>query len=94
LNANTFFANRAGVAKAPYRRNQFGGNVGGAVRKDKTFYFVDYEGTRVVQPTTIVNTIPTLAQRQMVSSASHMSAISSTGLRLIRREVLAPKLNL
>ncbi len=68
LNANTFFANRNNVKKAPYRRNQFGGNLGGAARKDKTFYFIDYEGTRVVQPTTIVNTIPTLAQRQMVQT--------------------------
>ncbi len=68
LNANTFFANKAGQSLAPYHRNQFGANLGGPIRKDKTFFFVDYEGTRVVQPTTLVDTIPTLAERQMVET--------------------------
>lgn len=46
LDANDFFANRAGAAKRAYHRNIFGGALGGPIRKDRAFYFMDYEGTR------------------------------------------------
>jgi len=41
----TFF-NRNGVNRPPFTQNQFGGNVGGPVLKDKLFYFGGYEGFR------------------------------------------------
>jgi hypothetical protein len=43
MDSRNFFANSV----SPYRRNQFGGTVGGPIRKDKTFYFGSYQGTRV-----------------------------------------------
>src|ERR1700690_2939519 len=49
LNANDFFSNLTGVPRPEYRQNQFGGSFGGAIRKDKTFFFGDYEGLRIVQ---------------------------------------------
>jgi hypothetical protein len=70
LDANTFFSNQAGKAKAPYRRNEYGFTVGGPIRKDQTFIFADYQGTRIVQPATQVDTIPTLAQQQMVQTGN------------------------
>jgi hypothetical protein len=70
LDANTFFSNQAGKAKAPYRRNEYGGAISGPIRKDKTFIFADYQGTRIVQPTTTVDTIPTLARQQMVETGN------------------------
>jgi hypothetical protein len=70
LDANTFFNNRSGVAKPPFHRNEFGGTLGGRIRKDKTFFFMDYQGIRVRQPTTTVNTIPTLVQQQMVETGN------------------------
>ena len=68
LDANTFFSNRAGVDKPSFRRNEFGGSVGGPIVKDKLFYFGDYQGLRIRQPRPFTATIPTLAQRQWVQT--------------------------
>jgi hypothetical protein len=68
MDANQFFNNSLGAPKPAYRRNQFGGTVGGPLRHDKVFYFIDYEGNRVRQPQNVVSTIPTLAQRTMVAT--------------------------
>lgn len=70
LEANDFFSNRSGSAKPPYRQNQFGGNIGGPIIKNRTFFFVDYEGLRTSLGQTGLLTIPTMAQRQGDFSAS------------------------
>src|SRR5262245_47589413 len=46
LNANNFFFNKTGAPRPILRQNQFGGTFGGALVKDKTFFFVAYQGTR------------------------------------------------
>ncbi|HEY1768343.1 MAG TPA: carboxypeptidase-like regulatory domain-containing protein, partial [Terracidiphilus sp.] len=55
--------------KPEYRLNQFGGTLGGPVTiprlyhgRDKTFFFVDYQGTRIVQGKTYTETVPTSAE--------------------------------
>ncbi|MGH9837806.1 MAG: TonB-dependent receptor [Blastocatellia bacterium] len=48
-NANTFFNNRAGVKRPPYRRNQFGGSIGGPIIKNRTFFFFTLEFDRLKQ---------------------------------------------
>jgi hypothetical protein len=68
LDANTFFNNRASVPKPAFRRNEFGGTVGGPVIRQQTFFFADYQGIRIRQPQPSVATIPTLAQRNMVAT--------------------------
>lgn len=45
LDANGFFPNRNSTARAAFRRNIFGGTFGGPIKKNKLFFFTDYEGT-------------------------------------------------
>jgi hypothetical protein len=70
LNANDWFANRAGREKPDFKRNVFGGTIGGPVRipgiydgRNRTFFFYDYEGTRQTTATTRNVTVPTLKER-------------------------------
>ena len=46
LNANSFFFNSTGQSRPVLKQNQFGGNLGGPVIRDKTFFFFSYQGTR------------------------------------------------
>ncbi|MBC8166542.1 MAG: TonB-dependent receptor, partial [Bryobacteraceae bacterium] len=50
MNANTFFNNRAGIKRQPYHFNQFGGNAGGPVKKNRLFFFYNYDGQRNTSP--------------------------------------------
>src|SRR5881296_2988719 len=52
-----------GTARPPFRRNQFGFFAGGPVRKDKTFIFGDYQGTRIREGLTNLETVPTNGER-------------------------------
>jgi len=44
--------------KAPYKQNQFGAALGGPIKRDKAFFFLDYEGTRIHQAQTDFATVP------------------------------------
>jgi hypothetical protein len=59
LDARNFFA----ATRPPLRLNQYGFALGGPIRKDKTHYFVSWEGTRQTSAVTPLQTVPTLAQR-------------------------------
>jgi hypothetical protein len=52
------------VPKPPLHYNQFGGNLGGPVIKNKLFFFFDYSGLRESQGTTIFANVPTALERQ------------------------------
>jgi outer membrane receptor protein involved in Fe transport len=60
LNANSY--NNKTVtpvrAKAPFRIHQFGGSMGGPLQKDRTFFFVSYDGQRQTIPNPVVLTLP------------------------------------
>lgn len=65
LNARNVFA-ATNPVKPQFRRNQFGGVMGGPIRRDATFFFADYQGQRQTIGRTVISTVPTLLQRQGV----------------------------
>ncbi len=60
MDASNFFA----LTKAPLRFNQFGGTVGGPIRKDKTHFFLALENTLVTRGLTNILTIPSAVQKR------------------------------
>src|SRR5436853_2152354 len=48
FNANSFFQNANGRPKATLKQNQFGGTIGGPIKRDRLFFFGSYQGTRQV----------------------------------------------
>ncbi len=61
MNANDFFLNQAGDPRPFSNANQWAASVGGPIRKNSTFFFVDTEGLRFVLPNVFNTTIPTPA---------------------------------
>ena len=70
LDSNSFYSNLAGIPLASFKRSQFGFTLGGPVvipklfnGRDKTFFFVDYEGLRQQSASSSTGTVPTPLQR-------------------------------
>lgn len=66
-----------------FNRNQFGGALGGPIRKDKTFYFASYEGLRLRQATTRRATVPSQAQIGAILAGLPPPALSSAGMAIL-----------
>jgi hypothetical protein len=64
LDSQNFFANESGTPLAALRRNQFGGSIGGPIKRDKTFFFFDYDGVREAAGDTRTGGVPDAAERQ------------------------------
>ena len=54
----------------PFRLNQFGGSIGGAILKNRTFFFLNYEGFRQVLGQTLTGAVPSPAYRARVLAVS------------------------
>jgi Carboxypeptidase regulatory-like domain/TonB dependent receptor/TonB-dependent Receptor Plug Domain len=66
LDAKNYFES-AGAPKAPFKRNQFGGAVGGRIIPNRTFFFVDYEGIRQSKGIANFLFVPSSAARATVT---------------------------
>jgi hypothetical protein len=62
LDARNHFAPE-GEPAPDYSRHQFGGSLGGPIVRNRTFFFTDYEGTRLKEGITRVTNVPTAAER-------------------------------
>jgi outer membrane receptor protein involved in Fe transport len=58
LDAANFFENANGAPKAPFSQNQFGGSLGGPIKKDKLFFFVNDEELRNSLGQTVIALVP------------------------------------
>lgn len=70
FNANDYFVNQQHLPRPAYHQNQFGGTVGGPVYipkiydgRNKTFFFFDYQGTRIRTPSATTSYVPTPGMR-------------------------------
>ena len=81
LDAKNYFS----TGPAPFKRNQFGGTLGGPIRKDKAFFFFNYEGLRQNRTTATIDTVPSpnaaagWLQCTQTTTASNKSCLTGIG---------------
>jgi hypothetical protein len=84
LDARNYF-DVTSAPKAPFHNNQFGGSLGGPIKKDKTFFFLDYEGQRENVGVISLACVPTLA---FIQSATATASASPSGLSSVGQHLL------
>jgi hypothetical protein len=83
LDARNFF-NQVGSPQNPFHNNQFGGALGGPIKRDKTFFFVDYEGMREKGAESSTACVPT-AQDIATATAANGTAVNPVISALLAR---------
>ena len=63
LDANDWFANSRGLENPALRQNDFGGVLGGPIVRNRTFFFLSYEGLRLREPHVGITAVPGLSER-------------------------------
>ena len=74
FNANSWTNNRNNVARGKEDIKQYGFTLGGPVRKNRTFFFVNVERSKSLTPDNLIRTVPTLLQRAGDFSQTRTSA--------------------
>ena len=76
--ANDFFNNRNGVGRPALLINLFGASVGGPIKRNKAFFFVNYEGRRDASATSVNRNVPTENLKQGIVSYHDASGVLHT----------------
>ena len=77
--ANSFFNNRSGVPRQKLIRNTFGTSLGGPIKKNRLFYFLNYEGRRDASDGTATRLAPTASMRAgFVTYLNKSGGVSTT----------------
>ncbi len=92
LNAIGFFAPPGG-AKPQFNRNQFGGNIGGPILRNRFFYFLDYEGLRQARKQVSSATLPTPAQLTGVFGKTIYDPYNSTAYAMGTSILTSPNIS-
>ena len=80
FNARNYFAT-AGARKPEYRRNLYGGTIGGPILPNRLFFFGAYQGVKQLIGVTRISTIPTIDERQGIfTGVSHIYDPTSTSV--------------
>ncbi len=89
LDANNFFLNGAETTSAgvpvvtprpAYRRNQFGGTLGGPLIKDRAWFFISYQGTRETNGTSLTNSLSTMFLPAYLGSQRDLTSLENLSI--------------
>src|SRR4051812_179814 len=87
--ANDWFNNQSGIAKPFLNQNQFGGSLGGPIRRDKLFFYFDYEAVRTHQQEPATTTILTQPARNGIFSYNDATGVAHSANLLALRGLTA-----
>jgi Carboxypeptidase regulatory-like domain len=90
FSANDWFNNQAGVGLPFLNQNQFGGNLAGPIRKDKLFFYANYEAIRAHQQTSVNDTILTADARQGIFTYNSGGTTRQVNLLTLRGVQIDP----